>query len=342
MLTYSRIDVATHENVVRVEDLETGLDAIIAVHSTRRGPALGGTRFWSYTTSDHALADALALSEAMTYKNAAAELPYGGGKAVVNLNKAEKTPELLRAYGMAVESLKGTYITAEDVGCVPGDMETVSEMTKHCADKANPSSPATALGVMSALEAAIEVNYPRFDVCDCAVLIQGAGRVGEILTEMLVAAGASVWLNDINQEKVDALVKRFGVKKADDLYLPSDDRESLKPVRVFAPCALGPAVTRDNVNKICGMYKVICGAANNAVEKGIEDLIAAQGTTYCPDFVANAGGVISVHHDLIGTTSQMVVASDVVRIHSRIRQILASNIINKMEVALDFAKERLQ
>ena len=331
----------THENVCKFEDDDTGLRCVIAVHSTKRGPALGGTRFWTYETDDDMLKDALALSEAMTYKNAAAELPYGGGKAVVNIKGVEKTPELLQAYARAVSSMNGTYITAEDVGCAPGDLEHVASFTEYCVRDCVSSSPATAFGVLQSMTAALEVfNIRRdaaYDLSHCSVVVQGAGNVGSLLAEMLVMYGAEVHVTDIKQEKVDALVAK----------IPSINQpaQTKKFVRIFAPCALGPAITGDNFLDMF-TYDIICGAANNAVEKGLEEKLGRAGILYCPDFIANAGGVISIHHDIVKTPREnglglVYAGSDVAKIHQRTRKILLTNPGDTMKGAMDYAASNL-
>jgi len=341
-MNITKIETSTHENVVKFEDEESGLEAIIAIHSTTRGPALGGTRFWTYETSEDLLTDALLLSEAMTYKNAAAELPYGGGKAVINLKNATKTYALLLAYGEAVEYMNGTYITAEDVGCAPNDLNVISEVTKHCASGKVTSSPATALGVYTSLLAALEFNGEfngESKISDCAVLVQGVGNVGSFLAEILVKAGAEVYVHDIDHDRVQRLMNRLPEVKS--IFTKLLLAETKKTIKVFAPCALGPVVTMENKFNMLDTYDIICGAANNVVEKGVEADLTNAGVIYCPDFVTNAGGVISIHHDLIGTTDQMLVAADVVKIHTRIHDILRTSGKSTMEVAYDFAKERL-
>ena len=343
MLNITPLHSPTHEQVVQFNDDKTGLQAIIAIHSTKRGPALGGTRFWSYATEQDMLNDVLALSEAMTYKNAAAELPCGGGKAVINLPPGvKKTSELLKAYGEAVNYFNGTFITAEDVGCQPGDMTIISSVTPYCPKNEKPSGPATALGVLSAMIAGIKLGI--YELRDATVVVQGVGNVGSMLCEMLVHAGAEVIVTDTDAWKVNALIKRFPSIKAlqSSSYLQPEPLAG--KIKIFAPCALGPALRVGDAALMASHYDIVCGAANNAVEKAANQELEAAGITYCPDFIANAGGVISVHHDIIGTAHPMIVAADIIRIGSRMFDILDGmmNQITAMDSAIAYAKERLK
>lgn len=368
MLVAKPIETTTHEKVMMFEDKETGLNCVIAVHNTKRGPGLGGTRFWSYPLDDHMINDALALSEAMTYKNAAAELPYGGGKAVVNLNGVEKTEALLKSYAEAVNYMEGKYITAEDVGCKPGDLEVIARHTDFCPKEsvlkgtATSSSPATAFGVYVGLAGAIEVYEPSHNksFSDCSVLVQGVGSVGSILAEMLLKSGAEVFVVDINQENLKAFCannpKAIPISVDTSNLLRRDTelnkilevfaRNSSKEIRVFSPCALGNVVNSDNVDIIAGLFDIICGAANNPVEKGIEERLGQLGTIFCPDFIVNAGGVISIHHDIVGTDTShggalTKVGPDLFKIHPRIVEIVKDNFLNPMQAAMEYAKSRI-
>jgi leucine dehydrogenase len=289
-LKITEINTNTHEKIIHCEDADSGLNCFIAVHNTKLGAALGGTRFWSYNSDEEALQDAVRLSEGMTYKNSLAGLDLGGGKAVINLTGAEKTPDLLRAYGRAVDSLNGMYITAEDVGCKPGDLEIIAETTEHTVNpRLGDPSPATSYGVLKAMEGALMVHkqYPKFN--GIKVIVQGLGNVGFGLCEMLQRKGADVYGSDINpsavQRAADAGVKIVhAARMFDDHY------------DVYAPCALGATVNEESIAKM--KVEIICGSANNQlITPDMGELLRKKSITYVPDYLANAGGVINCYRE---------------------------------------------
>lgn len=356
MLVSSEISTPTHEKVVHFTDSESGLNCIIAIHNTKRGPALGGTRFWTYGSEEDHLKDVLALSEAMTYKNAAAELPYGGGKAVINLKGVEKTEALLKSYAEAVNYMNGKYITAEDVGCKPGDLETIAKYTDYCPKEsllrktAVSSSPATAFGVYIGMSAAIELHDLHGDETfkDCSVLVQGLGGVGMPLTAMLLNSGAEVFVADINADRVEAFRKVYPDAKPLNVDTMFEDfaRSYKGQIRVFSPCALGGVINKDNVAIIGELFDIICGGANNPADKDVVSKIGEEGSLFCPDFIVNAGGVISIHHDIIGTDRAKggfitKIIPDLYKIHARILEILRFNQLDPMKAAIEYAKKRI-
>jgi len=284
------LTVDTHEKVIHATDSKSGLDCYIAIHSTKLGPSLGGTRFWSYKSTPEALTDALRLSEGMTYKNSLAGLDLGGGKAVINLQDTEKTPELLRAYGEVVDSLGGTYITAEDVGCKPGDLEIIAETTKHTVNpRVGDPSPATSYGVLKAMEGALMVHkqYPSFK--GIRVMVQGLGNVGFGLCEMLMQKGAMVYGSDINPEAVQR-ASDAGVSIVHQAHMFDGIYD------VYAPCALGATVNDASIRMM--KIDIICGSANNQLETPeLARVLKAKGITYVPDYLANAGGVINCYRE---------------------------------------------
>lgn len=296
------IDLAGHEQVVFCSDPETGLRAVIAVHDTALGPALGGTRFHPYPSMDAALADVLRLSRAMTAKNAVAGLDHGGGKAVILGDPhTDKTPELLRAYGRFVESLGGRYVTACDVGTYVADMDVVGETTRWATGRsperggAGDSSVLTAYGVFQGMRAAAQHVWGEPTLTGRRVGIAGVGKVGARLTAHLLEDGAEVVVADVDTAAVEALLARHpGVTAVDDVEVLV--RTELD---VFSPNALGAALDDATVDGL--RARVVCGGANNQLAHDhTAERMAARGITYAPDFLVNAGGVIQVSDELHG------------------------------------------
>lgn len=279
-----------HEQVVFNYDPVSGLKAIIAIHDTTLGPALGGARMWPYKSEAEALTDALRLARGMTYKSSAMGLNLGGGKAVIIGDpKKDKSEELFRAFGKFVQSLGGRYITAEDVGTNTDDMEIIRTQTPYVTGLAGTSgdpSPVTAFGVFRAMQACLKTVYGNEAFSGKKVAVQGAGNVGLRLIERLVDAGAEVFVADIFADKVQTAVER-GAKAipVDQVYEWDCD--------VFAPCALGGIINDDTVPKL--KARIVCGSANNQLlEPEHGKALAQRGILYAPDFVANGGGVINV------------------------------------------------
>jgi len=290
-----------HEELVVRRGTRTGLYVVIAVHSTALGPALGGARLWHYRTPGDAIADALRLSEAMTFKAAAAGLDLGGGKAVLCSDSDHELTdrrrrELMFDLGDVVESLDGRYITAEDVGTGTEDMAAIHERTSHVVGLpealggTGDPSPLTARGVEAAIRACCERRFGSRELSDRTVCIVGLGHVGTRLAERLISAGAKVIAADIDAEK-------RGV--AADLGAAWADAGSAMttPCDVLAPCALGEAIDRDNLSSLgC---EIVCGSANNVLaEERLADELASRGIVYAPDFIANAGGLINVYAEI--------------------------------------------
>jgi valine dehydrogenase (NAD+) len=293
---------AGHEQVTYCQDTRTGLRAIIAIYSTALGPALGGTRFYPYESEDDALADVLRLSQAMAYKNALAGLDLGGGKAVIIGDPAEiKTEPLLRAYGRFVASLGGRYITACDVGTRSEDMDVIARECPYTTGRspayggAGDSSVLTAFGVFQGMRAAADHAWGTTSLHGRRVGVEGVGKVGHHLVEHLVADGADVVICDVSERAIERVRARFpGVAVAGDVteLIASD-------IDVFAPCALGGALSDDTVAAL--KAKIVCGGANNQLaHPGVEKLLADRDILYAPDYVVNAGGVIQVADERCG------------------------------------------
>jgi len=283
-----------HESVNAFHDEATGLKTIIAVHSTARGPAAGGCRMWPYATSEEALTDALRLSRAMSYKNAVADIAHGGGKAVIiGDSRALKSPALFEAFGRAVDQLGGRYWTAEDVGVSPADLQSARKSTRfvagldgHAAASGDPS-PVTAEGVFRGVKLAASHAYGGQGVDGMTVAIQGVGHVGAFLAEKLHAAGARLIIADVNQQALREVADRTGatIVSTDAIFEAEAD--------IFAPCALGGAITLEALKRI--KARVIAGGANNqlATPSAGEELFL-EGRIYAPDYVINGGGIINV------------------------------------------------
>lgn len=289
-----------YEQLVICQDKASGLKAIIAIHDTTLGPALGGCRMWQYNSEAEAIEDALRLARGMTYKNAAAGLNLGGGKTVIIGDPFnDKNEEMFRALGRFIQGLNGRYITAEDVGTTVADMDLIHEETDYVTgispafgSSGNPS-PVTAYGVFLGIKASVEEKLGRTDLKGIKVAVQGLGNVAYTLCEYLREAGAELIVTDINPQAVDRVVQAFGAQAVDvaDIYEVEAD--------VFAPCALGAIVNDETIEQF--KFKIIAGSANNqllASKHG--DLLHEKGILYAPDYVINAGGVINVADELYG------------------------------------------
>ncbi|MFI8995426.1 Leu/Phe/Val dehydrogenase [Streptomyces sp. NPDC053542] len=301
--TLFRSDQGGHEQVVLCQDRASGLKAVIAIHSTALGPALGGTRFHPYASEEEAVLDALNLSRGMSYKNALAGLDHGGGKAVI-IGDPEviKTEELLLAYGRCVASLGGRYVTACDVGTYVADMDVVARTNRWTTGRspenggAGDSSVLTAYGVFQGMRAAAQHQWGDPSLRGRKVGIAGVGKVGRHLVEHLLEDGAEVVITDVRAESVERILATHPQVRA------AVDTEALirtEGLDVYAPCALGGALNDDSVPVLTA--KVVCGAANNQLaHPGVEKDLADRGILYAPDYVVNAGGVIQVADELHG------------------------------------------
>jgi leucine dehydrogenase len=289
-----------HEQLVLCQDSASGYRGIIAIHSTVLGPALGGTRFWSYATDEEAIVDALRLARGMTYKNAVAGLNLGGGKSVIiGDNKTAFREMIFRAHGRFVESLGGRYITAEDVGTSTADMDYVHMETDYVSGLAGRSgdpSPVTAHGVFRAIQASAKECWGTDDLSTRTVALQGCGHVGYYLAKELHEAGAKLVVTDIDADRVKRVVNEFGARgvAADEIYSATAD--------IFAPCALGAIINDKTIPQL--KVEIVAGAANNQLlEERHGDELERRNIIYAPDYVANAGGVINVYSELAGWTS---------------------------------------
>lgn len=293
---WTEADYDDHELVQFVRDPHSGLTAIIALHSTHLGPAAGGTRFWHYALPEGAMRDALRLSRGMSYKNAMAGLPMGGGKAVILADdKRTKTPELLGAFADAVDRLGGRYVTAEDVGITEADMAAVAKRTQYVSglpvtgeDSAGGDpGPFTALGVFLGIKAAVAHRLGRDSVDGVEVAIQGTGSVGGGVARLLAKEGAVLTVSDVDEARAQALAHETGARAV------SPDAIMSVPCDVFSPNALGAILDDAGIGRLdC---RIVAGAANNQLQRPEHGpLLAGRGILYAPDYVINAGGIISV------------------------------------------------
>lgn len=301
---WTEADFDDHEVVHFVRDHASGLTAIIAIHSTYLGPAAGGTRFWHYADGSAAIRDALRLSRGMSYKNAMAGLSAGGGKAVILADEARtKTPAMLTAFAKAVDALAGKYVTAQDVGMSEADMVALSQHTSHVAglpgQGGGDPGPFTARGVYLGIEAAAKRALGTDTLKDVRIAIQGVGSVGGGAARYCAAAGAKLLLADIDADRAKALAEELGATAIHtDAVLSAD-------VDIVSPNALGAILTEDSIAGITA--KAIAGGANNQLAKGSEGkLLQERGILYAPDYVINAGGIISVLRHLDGGDDEAV------------------------------------
>ncbi len=280
-----------HEQLVFCYDKTSGLKAIIGIHDTTLGPALGGTRMWPYETEEEAIVDVLRLSKGMTYKSAAMGLNLGGGKGVIIADaRKDKSEALWRAYGRFVESLGGRYYTAEDVGVSPDDIDIVNDETDYVAGlwhKSGDPSPVTAYGTFVGIKASMEHLTGSDDLHGVTVAVQGLGSVGYALSEYLSEAGAQLLVADIYEDKVVKVAEDFGAEVVDP------DRIHSVECDVYAPCALGATINDDSIPEL--NCRVVAGAANNQLaESRHGQVLKDRGVLYAPDFVINGGGVVNV------------------------------------------------
>ena len=322
MGVFDHAEFDNHESLHYFHDASTGLQTIISVHSTALGPAAGGCRRWTYATDADAQTDALRLSRGMTYKNAVAGLKFGGGKAVILASdSAPKSRELFAAFGRAVDSLGGRYITAEDVGCSVEDMRYVREQTEFVSGLPHDEgaaggdpSPWTALGCVQGIEAAARARLGVDSLQGLRVAVQGVGHVGASLCRLLHAAGAKLLVSDVSRENLKAISAELPVTVVPPKDLLFSD------VDILSPCALGNILTSTTIPRI--RAKIIAGAANNQLATAADGArLAERDILYAPDYVINAGGIISVAGEYYHSSSEDQVRDDVGRIKERLELI---------------------
>ena len=341
---FGQMSFDDHEQIVFCNDKDTGLKAIIGIHNSVMGPALGGTRMFNYSNEWEALNDVLRLSRGMTFKSAITGLNIGGGKAVIIGDaKTQKTPELMRKFGEFVHSLSGRYITAEDVGMETADMDIVRDVTPYVTGiseerggAGNPS-PVTAFGVYMGMKAAAKQQFGSDVLTGKKVLVQGIGHVGEALVEYLTKEGALVTISDINEERLYEVGQKYNatVYAGTDVYAEEVD--------IYAPCAMGATINDATIHKI--KAKVIAGAANNQLANEVVHgaILQERGILYAPDFLINAGGIINVYAELAHYGKAEIMAKTE-NIYNTTLEIFDFAIANKMtthQAALTIAQQRI-
>ncbi len=338
-------DFDAHEQLCLFDDAKTGLRAIIAIHSTHLGPAAGGTRFWHYTQDSDAVTDALRLSRGMSYKNAMADLPMGGGKGVILAQPGHaKSAELLAAFGAAIESLGGRYVTAEDVGMTDADMQMIATRTRHVSglpvaagQAGGDPGPSTAYGVFLGVKAAVKQALGRDDVSGLHVAIQGVGSVGGGLARHLAAAGARLTLADVHADRAAALANTIGAD-----HVPADAIMGVA-ADVFSPNALGAILTTESVAAL--QAPIVAGGANNQLATpDIGNALLSRGITYAPDYVINAGGIINVTLEYLGQGDRAEVDARIAAIPDRLTHIWAQSDARRQsasDVADAMARDRI-
>ena len=341
---FGQMSFDDHEQIVFCNDKDTGLKAIIGIHNSVMGPALGGTRMFNYSNEWEALNDVLRLSRGMTFKSAITGLNIGGGKAVIIGDaKTQKTPELMRKFGEFVHSLSGRYITAEDVGMETADMDIVRDVTPYVTGiseerggAGNPS-PVTAFGVYMGMKAAAKQQFGSDVLTGKKVLVQGIGHVGEALVEYLTKEGALVTISDINEERLYEVGQKYNatVYTGTDVYAEEVD--------IYAPCAMGATINDATIHKI--KAKVIAGAANNQLANEVVHgaILQERGILYAPDFLINAGGIINVYAELAHYGKAEIMAKTE-NIYNTTLEIFFFFFANKMtthQAALTIAQQRI-
>ncbi len=299
-MIFESISKTDHEEVVFCQNKDAGLKAIIAIHNSVLGPALGGLRMWPYATEQDALNDVLRLSRGMTYKAAVSGLNLGGGKAVIIGDPSkDKSEALFRAFGRFVNSLNGRYITAEDVGIDVNDMEHVYRETEFVTGVhqvhggSGDPSPFTAFGTLQGLMAAMQVQFGNEDVGKYSFAVQGVGHVGMEYVKLLRERGAKVFVTDINNELVKRAVEDYGAEAVPSEHIYDVDAD------VYSPCALGGTVNETTLERL--KCKIICGAANNQLaNNAVGDEVQRRGILYAPDYAVNAGGLMNVSLEIDG------------------------------------------
>lgn len=330
----------SHEQISFFQEPSSGYRGIIAIHDTTLGPALGGTRFWRYASDREAVIDALRLARGMTYKAAVAGLNLGGGKSVIlGDNRTTRREMIFRAHGRHVESLGGRYITAEDVGTSPGDMEYVHAETRYVVGligKSGDPSPVTAYGVYRGMKACARHRWGSDALTDKTVAVQGVGHVGYYLCELLHREGAKLIVTDIDAAKVKRVTDEFGARAV------APDAIYGARAEIFAPCALGGIINDDTLPRLT--CEIVAGGANNQLaEERHGDELEGGSVTYAPDYVINGGGLINVNAEMNGWTAERArnKAGEIYDTILRVFEIAAEEKIPSYRAADRLAEQRI-
>ncbi|WP_144604566.1 Glu/Leu/Phe/Val dehydrogenase dimerization domain-containing protein [Algoriphagus algorifonticola] len=342
---FGQISSMDHEQLVVCHDEATGLKALIGIHNTTLGPALGGTRMWPYATEEEAITDVLRLSRGMTFKNALAGLNLGGGKAVIIGDPKLKNEAFLRRFGRFVQSLGGRYVTAEDVNMKTSDMEYIAMETKHVTGLpeikggGGDPSPVTAYGTYMGMKAAAKKAFGSDSLSGKKICVQGVGQVGKYLIEYLIKEGAEVLITDIFEDKLKKVALDTGAVAIDPNLIYDMDMD------IYAPCALGATINDDTIDRL--KCAVIAGGANNQLKDEAKhgQILLEKGIIYAPDFLINAGGVINVGAEYFGGYNREIVYKQAEKIYDTCLYILNKSEkenIPAQQAAIEAAKERIE
>lgn len=341
---FEQLNALGHKKIVFCNDPDSGLKAIIAIHDTTLGPALGGTRMWPYKTETEALNDVLRLSKSMTYKAAVAGLNLGGGKAVIiGDSRRDKNEAIMRKFGRFVKNLNGEFITAEDVGTNPRDMEYIRMETQYVTGVpesiggSGDPSPITALGVFMGIKAAVKESFGNDSITGRTIVVQGIGSVGENLVRLLRDENAKVYVSDINDDRTVQVAKKYGAQAVPNNNIFDIDAD------IYAPCALGATINTHTINKL--KFAIIAGSANNQLED--EDIhgqmLADKGILFAPDYVINAGGVINCYSELMGFSKKrtMHLTENIYEATRNVLKLSKAEGISTIEAANKIAEKRI-
>jgi leucine dehydrogenase len=342
---FNQLESFGHKKVVFCSDPDTGLKAIIAIHDTTLGPALGGTRMWAYKTEQDALEDVLRLSKSMTYKAAISGLNLGGGKAVIiGDSRKDKTEALMRKFGRFIKNLNGEFITAEDVGTNPRDMEYIRMETTHVTGVpetmggSGDPSPITALGVFMGIKACVKELYGSDTLTGKSVIVQGIGHVGENLVKLLRDENAKVYVSDINEERTGQVSKKYGAEAVSNNNIFDIDAD------IYSPCALGATVNTYTIDKL--KCAIIAGSANNQLEdENIHgQMLLDKGILFAPDYVINAGGIINCYSELMGFSKKrtLQLTENIYEATRNVLKLSKAKSISTIQAANKIAEERIE
>jgi leucine dehydrogenase len=341
---FNQLETFGHKKVVYCSDPETRLKAIIAIHDTTLGPALGGMRMWAYRTEKDALQDVLRLSKAMTYKAAVAGLNLGGGKAVIiGDSRRDKTEALLRKFGRFIKNLNGEFITAEDVGTNPRDMEYIRMETQYVTGVpesiggSGDPAPIAALGVFMGIKACVKELYGNDNLTGKSVIVQGIGHVGENLVKLLRDENAKVYASDINEDRVGQIAKKYGAEAISNNTIFDIDTD------IYAPCALGATINTETIRKL--KCSIIAGSANNQLEDELLHgrMLLEKGILFAPDYVINAGGLINCYSELMGFNKKrtLQLTENIYEATRNVLKLSAAENISTVDAANKIAEKRI-
>ncbi|MHB8207883.1 Glu/Leu/Phe/Val family dehydrogenase [Mucilaginibacter sp.] len=341
---FSQLEALGHKKIVFCSDPDTGLRAIIAIHDTTLGPALGGTRMWAYKSEAEALSDVLRLSKAMTYKASINGLNLGGGKAIIiGDSHRDKNEALLRKFGRFIKNQNGEFITAEDVGTNPKDMEYIRMETQYVTGMpesiggSGDPAPIAALGVFMGMKAAVKELYGNESLAGKSVIVQGIGRVGENLVKILRDEKAKVYINDINEDLLRQVAKKYGAEAIAHNNIFDIDAD------IYSPCAMGATINTQTINKLnCA---IIAGSANNQLENEQVhgQMLLEKGILFAPDYVINAGGLINCYSELMGFTKKrtMQLTENIYEATRNVLKLSKAENISSIEAANKIAEKRI-